>query len=485
MTSQLSPLTPSQELSIIRQGLPKTSSPKSIVIVGAGMAGLVAASLLQDAGHQVTICEARERIGGRVYTLRSPFTDGSYLDVGPMRIPDNHFLTLAYLQKFGLSVHPFINSTPNDWIYANGVKTRRWYYEQHPDILQFPVTPQERGKTADQLLELATKPIADYIRQSPETNWDPIIRAFDQYSMDRFLRHNPVGPSLSSAAIDTIAVLLATEGFPELSFLEILRDLIIFSPTTRFFEITGGFDALPYAFLPLLQENIHFHQKLTKITQHNTQVIIQTTHTLTREPFCFTGDYAIITVPFSILQFVEIEPYPSFSYSKRKAIRQLHYASSDKIGLEFNRRFWEEEGIYGGQTSTDLPIRYAYYPSHDFGQSGGVVLASYTWEDDALPWDSLNEDERIRQALENLATIHGKHIYSFFVKGKSQSWARDPYAGGAFAMFKPDQETELTPYLATPEGRVHFAGEHTSNYRGWIQGAIESGIRVAYELNIL
>src|SRR5699024_3744273 len=94
---------------LIRRGLPPTSSPKNVVIVGAGMAGLVAGSLLKEAGHQVILLEASDRVGGRVHTLRSPFTDGLYFEAGAMRIPAVHVLIFEYIKKFGLQVNEFFN----------------------------------------------------------------------------------------------------------------------------------------------------------------------------------------------------------------------------------------------------------------------------------------------------------------------------------------------------------------------------------------
>jgi monoamine oxidase len=480
-------LSTEQMISIIRNGLPKTRIPKKIIIVGAGMAGLVAASLLKQAGHHVTILEAAERVGGRVYTLRSDFRDGQYLEAGAMRIPHTHLLTLEYIKKFQLPVNRFINTTPNDIIYVRGIKTRLKICEKNPDILGFPVAPHERGKTATQLLHSAIKPVTDFINQNPRRNWPLVIKKLDKYSMDAYLRYNPFGTTLSTGAIDMIKVILSLEGLLELSFLELLRELmILFTPNIRFYEITGGNDQLPKAFIPQLKENIMFGQKVRKIVQHNNQVTIHSVHTKILEPFQITGDLAIVTIPFSVLQFVEVEPRDSFSHNKWKAIRELHYVGSTKTGIQFKRRFWEKEGMYGGKTVSDLPITYTQYPSHDLGTTGsGVILASYTWEDDAIPWDSLGDEERLEYALKNLTTIHGKQVYREFETGVSHSWVRYPYSAGAFTMFKPEQVTELSPYISTPEGRVHFAGEHASTTHGWIQGAIESGIRVAYEVNDL
>jgi monoamine oxidase len=113
------------------------------------------------------------------------------------------------------------------------------------------------------------------------------------------------------------------------------------------------------------------------------------------------------------------------------------------------------------------------------------MLASYTWADEALTWDSLPERDRIRFTLMNLAQIYGDQVYKEFITGKSFSWSQNPYSVGAFTAFEPGQEIELYPYIPTPEGRVHFAGEHTTLTHGWMQGAIESGVRVAQEMNNL
>ncbi|MRU10054.1 flavin monoamine oxidase family protein [Bacillus anthracis] len=475
----MQPLTMERMLHIINVGLVKTKNPKQIIIVGAGISGLVAASLLKEAGHKVTILEANNRIGGRIYTIREPFSRGLYFNAGPMRIPDTHKLTLAYIRKFKLPLNLFINKTASDIIYTHNIKKRLSIFEKNPSILGYPILEREKGKTAEELMLEVLEPILNYIKKDPNKNWSIVEKKYKAYSLGTFLTEY-----YSDGAIDMIGVLLDMEAYMGMSLIEVLREMVFFTSTTKYYEITGGMDALPKAFLSQLNENIFMRYKVEKIIQENSKVMIQVNHEQTIERFMVTGDVAIVTIPFSALRFVEIQPYNLFSYYKRRAIRELNYIAATKIAIEFKSRFWEKAGQYGGKSITDLPIRFTYYPSYGIHTPGAAtVLASYTWADEALTWDSLPDRERIRYALKNLAEIYGEIVYSEFVTGTSFSWSKNPYSCGAFTAFEPGQELELFPYITSPSGKVHFAGEHTTLTHGWMQGAIESGIRVAHEVN--
>jgi monoamine oxidase len=244
-------------------------------------------------------------------------------------------------------------------------------------------------------------------------------------------------------------------------------------------EIAGGSDHLPRAFLPALRDGIRFGARMIAIEQSPENVTVH--YQTAGQRFSVTGDELIVTVPFPVLRHIEV--LPEFSRGKQRAIRQLHYDASAKILLQFRHRFWEEvDGIYGGGSFSDLPIRVTYYPDHGAETGRGVVLASYTWSEDAQRWGSLAPADRINQALENLARIHPEAIEAFEV-GTSKMWHDDEFAGGAFALFEPGQQTLLHNLIVQREGRIHFAGEHTSLHHAWIQGAIESGLRVAREIH--
>jgi len=264
------------------------------------------------------------------------------------------------------------------------------------------------------------------------------------------------------------------------SFLELFREEAG-NFYTNMVEIQGGADRLPYAFWPELKGEIRFGAKMIAIDQSPDDVTVHYQTPAGR--FQAKGDYAIITIPFPVLR--HIEALKPFSRAKLRAIRQLHYDASAKILFQCRRRFWEEDdGIYGGGTLTDLPIRNIYYPDHGRETGRGVILASYTWSEDAQRWGSLSPAERLVQALENVAEIHPQVAQEFEV-GASHMWHDDEFAGGAFALFDPGQQTLLYNDIIAPEGRIYFAGEHASLTHAWIQGAIESGLRAASQIHAL
>jgi monoamine oxidase len=393
-----------------------------------------------------------------------------------MRIPKSHRLTLAYIERFGLRVAPFTMGNPDGYIHLHGVRRRAGEVEADPSCLGFEVAEHERGLTHGRRWATALAPIVARLADETqrEAAWDAIARDFDGYSTREFLETN----NWSEGAIEMFGLLADQEALLNSSFLELLREEVggYYSDMV---EIEGGMDNLPRAFLPELQGRIRYGAKMVAIEQDGDGVTIHYQTAAGRGSA--TGARAIISVPFPVLRHVEV--MQPFTRGKQRAIRQLHYDASAKILMQFRRRFWEEDdGIFGGGSFTDLPIRVVFYPDHARETGRGVVLASYTWSEDAQRWGSLAPAERVTQALENLLKLHPQAAEEFEA-GASKMWHDDEFAGGAFALFDPGQQTLLHNLIAAPEGRVHFAGEHTSLCHAWIQGAIESGLRAAREVH--
>lgn len=466
-----------ERLRLLKQGLPKTERPQEILIAGAGASGLASALLLKNAGHKVKIIEASNRVGGRIKTERSKFAERQYAELGAMRIPTSHHLTLSLAEKYGLDLKDFVLSDveANELIYVNGMRARRSAYEKDPGILGYKLSESERGMNADQLLELAMKPILDFVNEDPQNNWPKLVAEFDEFSVSRFLRERSF---LSEAAIEMIGILLNAESLLSTSFLEMIRDQTEINRRISFKTIAEGMDLLPRALADELgEDSIVFGTSLEKVIQtQDNRVVFKTNNG------DFIGDRAILTIPFSCLAFVEFNPH--LTREKRKCIRSLNYDVSTKVLLQFKKRFWEEEGIRGGYTISDTPLRFTYYPDSSVSGTHAVVLASYTWSDDSLKWSGMSEARKIDTALNLLGEVHGKDIRSDFVAGSTADWLMEEHAKGAFALFDPGQEREIATIIPKVEGLIHFAGEHTSLRHAWIEGALESALRVAMEINV-
>ncbi|HEY8168739.1 MAG TPA: flavin monoamine oxidase family protein [Candidatus Limnocylindrales bacterium] len=448
---------------------PRPGPGRRVIIIGAGMAGLVAAFELARQGHDPVVLEAQQRVGGRVYTLRD-FAPGLYGEAGAMRIPRVHDLTLGYCRLFGLRLRPFVMGNPKGLVHIGGNRMTAAEAAADPDRLGFEVAEHERGRSYDALWQDATRDLRDLVARDGDAAWPEIVRLYDTYSLREYL----VFKGFSEGAVEMYGVMNFVESDMNNAVVEELREDL-----GRAFEdmqeVVGGMDLLPRAFYGQLQDRIRFGAEVHAIEQAPDSVTVHFKTEAGR--YSVSGDYAICTLPFSVLR--QIEVLTPFSREKQKAIRQLNYSASTKILFQVRERIWErDDGIVGGATVTDLPIRRINYPTPDPTTSRAVLLASYTWSQDASRWGAMDEETRLEEALTDVERIH-PGIREVYEVGASHAWYDDRFANGAFALFAPEQQTQLQAAITQPEGRIHFAGEHCSLHHAWIQGALESGIRAA------
>jgi monoamine oxidase len=188
------------------------------------------------------------------------------------------------------------------------------------------------------------------------------------------------------------------------------------------------------------------------------------------------ADYLVCSIPLPVLRRVEISP--SLSSIKRAAIQQIDGMPMARVFLQSRRRFWLERGDSGWGSSDD-PIDVWDYSRDQPGVRG--ILGAYTSGRMAHQVTARASVERGPFVLEMMERIH-PGIREHYEGSASHSWIDDPWALGAAADFRPGQLSTFYRALGTPEGRFHFAGEHTSPWSGWMNGGLESGIRVAAEI---
>jgi monoamine oxidase len=243
-----------------------------------------------------------------------------------------------------------------------------------------------------------------------------------------------------------------------------------------FYEIVDGNDQLASALKRKVKKQFKKASVVSRIEQNQTGVAV--TYTNGDGIQTINADRVICTLPFPVLKDIEVSP--SFSEQKQRAINELKLTPVTRTYLQFRSRVWEQAGLSGYGLS-DLPIQNTYSPT--FTQQGKPgILTSYTGGQRALDLGAMSESDRQDFVLRKMGSLFSG-LDSEYEGGTSQIWHQDPFARGAYAYFEPGQMSTLLPIAQQPEGRIHFAGEHTSAWHGWMNGALESGNRAAAEVN--
>ena len=453
---------------LVSRQLSAPRSPHAIVI-GAGLAGLAAALQLDVAGWDVSMLEARSRPGGRVFTLREPFSDGLYADAGAARIQDTHEYTLTYVKQFNLTLDPFWPTDGNTVMWIGG---RR--------ILSPPRTPVDLAQvpldfSADERRLGLRGGYAKYLFSHLDALGDVTAASWPQgdvsrfeVSIDEFCRRSGASPAF-------IRMVAFGHDLARMSALQFLRDAALGVNTRQWFKIRGGNDRLPAALAARLSEKIRYGSPVVRIAQDDTSVRV--TYLRDRTPTTVTGDYVVCAVPAAVMDRVEVSP--ELRPVKRAALRELGSLAMARVYLQSRRRFWLERGD-SGWGGTDDPMDIWDYTRDQPGHRG--ILGAYLSGGIAEQVTALAASERGPWVLPRMEHAH-PGLSEHFETSASYSWIEDAWARGAGVEFHPGQMSRYYHVLRAPEGRIHFAGEYTSPWSSWMNGALESGHRVAAELS--
>jgi len=460
---------------------------KTIIILGAGVAGMTAAYELGKLGYECHLLEARSFAGGRCQTARRgvtikefggeaqtcDFDEGLYINHGPWRIPYNHQSTLHYTRQFKVPLEIMVNDNDTSYVYHEGngpLANRR--------VRQVEIKADMRGHVA----ELLAKAVRDDRLEQPLTASDKtllldyLVHEGHLSRTDLQYRGNPgrgykvkpgagidPGPGIASDPLGFQELLGSRLG-------NVYGAVHDFEQQATMFQPVGGMDRIAKAFEREVGKNIRYESVVRSIRQRDDGVTIDY-RDAAGVMHSIDGAFCLCTIPLAVLGGIENNFSPTF----KQALKSVPYAPVGKIGLQMKRRFWEEDDfIYGGHVQTNFPgIGAISLPSTGWQSQKGVLLGYYNFFDEAAEISALSLAGRAEFALKAGQKIFPAYRESF-ESAFSVAWHRVPYNQGGWAEWTPAARKDTYPLLWQGEGRVLLAGEHMSYLPGWQAGAIES-----------
>lgn len=460
---------------------PGSGSGKAVVVLGAGIAGLVAAYELQRAGYDVTVLEASNRVAGRVWTIRggdavaqlgrpvqrAEFDDGLYFNAGAARIPSSHRAILGYARRLGVPLETFVNSNRNaGWDFAGKVhRERRMVHDLQGNIAEL------LAKAIDQ------KALDQAVPRAELEQFRQFLQFYGRLD-DKGVYRN-VGGS-SGFAVEGGAYTQAPQDLPPLTLKETLPSRAVGFP--HFFELiydmqstmlqpVGGMDRIAHAIYDQVKPRVRLGTPVTAIRRTGERVRIEHGPGANATE----ADFCVCTLPMTILRRLPND----FSAAKKAAIAGApDYFKSVKVAVEAPR-FWEtDENIFGGLAWTDRKNENVIYPSHGFGTAKGVLVGAYvagwTNRDNPDAFAALSDQEQFRVVRESIEALHpGKS--RLLAKPLSVRWGKVPFIEGVSPGWPGNggvgPRPALYAELLKPEGPIVFAGEHLSYQPAWQEGA--------------
>ncbi|PZO75239.1 MAG: hypothetical protein DI640_04260 [Sphingomonas taxi] len=457
-----------------------------VVVLGAGIAGLTAAYELEQAGFQVTVLEARDRVGGRAWTVRdgdkiemigettqtAKFSDGIYFNAGPARIPSFHQGLIGYAKKFDVPLEVEVNSSRSAYVMGeNGSKIR----------MRTAINDM-RGHIAELLAKALNQGALDQaVTAADKQKLMPFLKAYGDLGTDYsfagtersgFGTAPGAGVTFSSAG-SAVALdqLLANERLP----MTLFEDNLYMQATM--FEPVGGMDRIHAGFDRNLRRPAIRGAEVTKIRHTPRGVEVVYRDKASEVVDTVKADYIICTIPFPVLATIDTD----FSPALKKTIAGVVYDHSNKVAFE-SPRFWEREQIYGGISFVGGPTTLIWYPSAGLHSERGMLLGCYSSGPTAAEFAKRPIAEQIafaRGVVDRLHPGHGADL----VNGLAVNWHKIPYslgpwpdwnAGSANGRQEGHIDTPEFRLLQKPDGRVYFASAALSQTPGWQEGGIQS-----------
>jgi monoamine oxidase len=456
-----------------------------IVILGAGMAGLVAAYELGKAGYECVILEARDRVGGRNWTVRRGttiemsdgtaqncgFDEGLYFNSGPARLPSHHQAILGYCRELGVALEVEVNACRGAMVWNNVAAGQK-------PILMRQAINDMRGHVSELLAKAVNRGALDQeLTPHDKERMVAFLKTYGDLSPDLFYQGSTrSGFSQTPGAGDQLGI--ANDPIDLGALLDadmwngvLFEDIIDMQATM--FQPVGGMDRIPAAFEKKLGPVVRRGCEVSEINRAGDGVEIVYREGKAGRTQAVAGDYCLCTIPLPVLSRIKAD----FSAPFRAAIAAVEYGNAVKIAWQA-RRFWEtDDQIYGGISFVKGPTSLVWYPSAQLMSAQGVILGAYSaglgGDADGVSARGLAEQfEMTRAVIEGLHPGRGKELRHPI----GIAWSKVPFTLGIAARWKPEQD-EVYKMLGEPDGPFYLAGEHLSHVGAWQEGAILSAHR--------
>jgi monoamine oxidase len=451
----------------LARALPLAAGPAPrVAVVGAGLAGLTAASDLTEAGWDVVVLEARDRVGGRVHTLYDPFSPGLHAEAGGESIDDNHDRIQALVARFGLETE---RRPPNKLL-----ESVTYYRRQRAPIADF--LGRRDGAVVGDYLRFGDALAAVSEGIDPE-HPERSSRAaeLDRQSLDEFIRTQRLVPEAEFLVrLQNRAEYNAEAA--ELSMLFVAQQTAVLAgvpdSASETMRIAGGNSRLPEAMAAALGDRIRLNAPVTRVEHDAGGVRVHAAGD------SIDATHLILALPPPPLRRITFRP--ALPGPVATMIRRLDLGQAIKVTREYASPFWEAEGV-PGFTVTDLPFHVAWAPTDSY-QSPEGLLTQFITGRSAREAARLPDAQRIAHFQRQLDRVYPEGRPLRTAHAATTAWVHERYTGGGYAVYRPRQMAPFWPLMRAGLERISFAGEHTESLAGFMESAVRSGHRVAAQL---